>query len=111
MVCDWVLDYLQQLDRGLRCCDTKLVKQLNHQTREPLERPRYPGGRIDLDQDVIGRPYVDLEILTLWSPSHTFATTTTDLQKSGSVQRTVKEHQQTLVGDVGPGSGKLSPGF
>ena len=64
MVCDWVLDYLQQLDRGLRCCDTKLVKQLDHQTREPLERPRYPGGRIDLDQDVIGRPYVDLEILS-----------------------------------------------
>lgn len=92
MVCDWVLDYLQQLDRGLRCCDTKLVKQLDHQTREPLERPRYPGGRIDLDQDVIGRPYVDL-------------------QESGSVERTVKQHQQTLVGDVGPGSGKLSPGF
>jgi hypothetical protein len=51
--------------------------ELTHQPAKPLERPRDPHARVDLDQDPLGGLYVDL-------------------QQSGLVQRRVQEGQQAL---------------
>ena len=90
MVRDGILDHFHQLDAGLSRGDAVLVKQLHHQPGEPLEGPRDPGGGVDLNQHVVGSPDVNLK-------------------QTRSVERRVKQHQQTLVGDIWPSSGEIPP--
>ena len=90
MVRDGILDHFHQLDAAFCRGDAVLVKQLDHQPAEPLEGPRDPGGGVDLNQHVVCCPDVNLK-------------------QSRSVQRRVKQHQQTLVGDIRPGCGEIPP--
>ena len=89
MVCDGVLDNLDELDTGIRCSDAVLVEKLDHKPSEPLESSGDTGGRVDLNENVL-------------------RSSDENLEKSSSVERRVKQHQQALVGDVRPGGREVA---
>ena len=61
MIAQRILDHFHQLHAGLGGGDAILVQQLDHQTSEPLEGPRYPGGGVDFYQHVVCSSDVNLE--------------------------------------------------
>lgn len=65
MIRDGILNDLDEL--LLRGCgaDHVSVKQLHHETGKALEGSGYPNGRADLNEHVLRRLYVDLELSSL----------------------------------------------
>ena len=65
MVGDRVLDDLEELLLRVGGANRQTVEQLDHQTGEPLEGSRNADGRVDLDQNTLGRVDEDLEAASL----------------------------------------------
>lgn len=62
MVGDGVFDDLQQLLIRVGGSDGEPMKQLDHQTGEPLECTRNPDRRAHFDQNALGGLDIDLEL-------------------------------------------------
>ena len=112
MVRDGVLDDLDELDAGLRGCDVVLVEQLDHQAGEPLEGPRDPSGRVDLDQHVVGSSDEHLQECGEVLCHQNAEKLSLHLEKSGPVERRVEQHKEALgrgeSGEWGRKLGKMA---
>lgn len=62
MVCDGVLDDLEQLLFGVGGADGEPVQQLDHEAGEPLEGARDADGGGDLDEHPLGRVDIYLQL-------------------------------------------------
>jgi hypothetical protein len=61
VVCDGVLDDLEELLGAVDAADGELVEKLDHEAAETLERARDADVRIDFDEDALSGVDVDLQ--------------------------------------------------
>jgi hypothetical protein len=64
-LCDRVLDNLEQFFGTSRGANRQLMKQLHHQSREPLECSRDANGGVDLNKDTLRRLNINLQLASL----------------------------------------------